>query len=218
MTRRLLILLLLLLLLVPLHAGAYGEDSILRDKASGVTLQAPYDWVLHKQTGYPDLRGLLVHRLGDATIALMVGHLAPGQSLEAYVKSNCRAMARVGIKVTRCGTLERGRATWRRVDGVSDQGRKRLEQYYRTSGGQAIILSLTSASKVAAARSADLWRVQDALTVTPRNTEPPRNDATRGVQTAPNEAPAGKASPGKQEEPLPELPGGELESEPELEK
>lgn len=198
-----------LLLLMPARAGAYGEESILRDKTSGVTLQAPYGWVLHKQTGYPDLRGLLVHQRGDASIALMVGHLAPGQKLEAYVKENCLAMARVGITVTRCGKLELGRATWRRVNGTRDRGRQRLEQYYRTEGGLTIILSLTTAAKVAKARSADLWRVLDALQVTPRNQDKPQADTTRGVQSAPNEAAPAKTN---SEEALPELPGGELEA------
>ena len=49
MNRRLL--LTFLLLATPTRGWAYSEASILSDKASGVTLRAPYGWVLHKQTG-----------------------------------------------------------------------------------------------------------------------------------------------------------------------
>ena len=192
------------LVAAPATARAYAEASTLRDKASGVTLRAPYGWVLHKQTGYPELRGLLVHRKGDANIALMVGHLAPGQGLEAYIKENCQAMIVVGVAVKLCGRTESSRPLWRRVDGVNGKHRRRVEQYYRTEGGQVIILSLSAASGVAARRSADLWRVLDTLIIPSRNTEKPTTNTTRAVNSMPN-----KASPMKEGEALPELPGGE---------
>jgi len=210
MSRRLLVICLLLAL--PANARAYGEASTLRDKASGVTLRAPYGWILHKQTGYPELRGLLVHRKGDATIALMIGHLAPGQRLAAYIKENCQAMTVVGVTVKKCGSPESNSPRWRRVEGAISKQRHRVEQFYRAEGGQVIILSLSSAEEVATERSADLWRVLDTLIVTPRNTEKATNNTTRAVQSMPN-----KKQPVKEGEELPELPGGEMETEGELE-
>ena len=152
---------------------------------------------------------MLVHSRGDATIALMVGHLAPGQGLEAYIKENCQAMTVVGVALTACGNQERGQPDWRRVDGSVRKGRRRVEQYYRAVGGQVIILSLTTDTEVAAKRSADLWRVLDTLVVAPRDTEKPTSNITRAVQSRPN-----KAQPAKEEGNLPELEGGELEGDP----
>ncbi len=201
----------LLLLLSPRPAAAYGDDAILKDRVHGVTLHAPYGWHLHRQNGYPALRALLVSKDGRSTITLTVGHLDPGQSLQHYVRANCRAMTQVGILVKRCGEQEKSRPAWMRVDAGVDRMLRKIEQYYRADGGVTFILTLSAPAGEAKERSVDLWRVLDSLVVAPRNTERPKTNSIRGTMGTSSD----KARPILPEgDSLPELEGAPLESAP----
>ena len=195
------------LLLLASPASALDlDDTTYTDAKLGLRLHAPHGWKIHRQSGYPSMLVVLVSTDGKATISLAQGHLRPGENMEGFIKANCSAMRRVGLRVERCGPArvadrDVGRSLARTWNNAAE-----VQQYYVQSQGRVLVLTLGCPAKRANGFAVKLLQVLDTLTIKVA-------DSTRGrdpTRARKDTATWGKRrkGKGKGEDALPELGKG----------
>jgi len=179
------------------------DDTTYSNPPLGLTMHAPHGWKIHRLSGYPSMLAILVSQDGHATISLTHGHLQPGQGIEAFLKGNCSAMRRVGLRVDECGPA---RVTGREVmrsRARSWNNATAMKQIYIKSQGHVFILTLACPAARVNSFSAKLLQVLDTTTIKKaedtkgRDQESGRDTATKGKRVS---------GPGK--DALPELGKG----------
>ena len=154
------------LLLLASPASALDlDDTTYTDAKLGLRLHAPHGWKIHRQSGYPSMLVVLVSTDGKATISLAQGHLRPGENMEGFIKANCSAMRRVGLRVERCGPArvadrDVGRSLARTWNNAAE-----VQQYYVQSQGRVLVLTLGCPAKRANGFAVKLLQVLDTLTI-----------------------------------------------------
>lgn len=174
----------LLLLLAGPALALDLDDTTYSDPKLGLTLHAPHGWKIHRQSGYPSMMVVLVSADGQGTISLAEGHLEPGQDMEAFLKGNCSAMRRVGLRVERCGPAkvanrDLGRSLARTWNNASE-----IQQYYLKSQGRMLVLTLGCPTRRANSFAVKLLQVLDTLAIKVSDSTQGRNPTRTRRDTA----------------------------------
>ena len=193
------------LLLLASPAMAFDlDDTTYNDQKLGLTLHAPHGWKIHRQSGYPSMLVVLVSPDGRGTISLAHGHLLPGKGIDAFLKSNCSAMRRVGLRVEECGPAVVAGHEVMRSRARSWNNATEIKQLYIKSQGLVFILTLGSPSTRSASFSVKLLQVLDTLVIKKEETS-----KGRGEESSRDTATRGKKVTGAGKDALPELGKGQ---------
>jgi hypothetical protein len=150
------------------------DDTHYRDRSLGLSVTAPEDWVVTRQTGYPDILAIMLPAAGDGMISISLAQLGAGQGLANFVQQNRHAMEQVGITiVTSAAPRSDDQLHWD-LKGFNPTSRWHLRQYYLADRNRVIVLTLTAPANRMEPYSAQLNVVLDLLEVA----DPARSVAT----------------------------------------
>lgn len=186
-----------LALALPRAAASSDLDAdAFRSKKHGIRFEVSQAWDLHRQTGYPAILALLIHREVEASISLTVGPLRPREAVAALIRRNLKGLATLQIQEAGTRrTVHAGREVWTVELAYRN---RRLLQLYMLHEHRFVVLTLSaSASEIGPLRD-DLYATLESLELsTPESERAPAPVPGRGgagLDTRPNVGPSAPSS------------------------
>lgn len=157
--------------LVFVSPAAWAQGRTDHHPELGIKITAPFGWQIERKSAYARIITVMAHPDG-ARLTVAVQPLDRSRKLDAFVHQNRAAMQKAGLKVG---------ATTARPPGMelaltSKDGRKRLWQYYVTSGELGFVLTLT-----APAADLDRYRLAFEYAIKKLELEPEQADAEEAL-------------------------------------
>ena len=175
--RRLFSLLILLLVGQPASATEFDAD-LYRDKRIGLKFTAPPDWLISRQTGFPEIIVLLTTKADrQAQLSVALDAVDLKTPLRKLVAQNNAAMRAVGIGIKSSGPAQRlGRRVWRTVAQARRRGKPAMaiEQLYLRSNERVFILTLSCPARALKQHLLALDSLLDSVELSP-----PKSPASR---------------------------------------